>query len=111
MKHIAALMKLKEIWLLKQQNKYKENCCKRLPLENLNKAEYEMYREVQLESFATESDNLLNNEPITNKSYILSLTLILVENLIRGGGIVQKSNIPYYPKIKSFPVSLTHYQS
>ena len=78
MKHIAALMKLKEIWLLKQQNKYKENCCKRLPSENLNKAEYEIYREAQLESFATEFDNLLNNEPITNKSKTLSLTPILV---------------------------------
>ena len=38
MKHIAALMKFSEIWLLKQ-NKDKENCCKRLSVENLNKEE------------------------------------------------------------------------
>ena len=110
-KHIAASMKLKEIWLLKLQSKCKENRCKRLPVENLSKAEYEIYREAQLESFATEFDNLLNNEPITNKSKILSLTPILVKNLIQVGGRVQKSDIPYYPKIKFFPVSLTHYHS
>ena len=28
MKHISALMKFKKIWLLKPQNKDKENCCK-----------------------------------------------------------------------------------
>ena len=104
-------MKLKEIWLLKLQSKCKENRCKRLPVENLSKAEYEIYREAQLESFATEFNNLLNNEPITNKSKILSLTPILVKNLIQVGGRVQKSDIPYYPKIKFFPVSLTHYHS
>ena len=32
-------MKFKEIWLLKQQNKDKENCYKKLSVENLNKAE------------------------------------------------------------------------
>ena len=69
-------MKLKEIWLLKRQNKGKENCCKRLSVESLNKAEFEINREAQLESFGTEFENLLNNEPITNKS--LSLTSILV---------------------------------
>ena len=31
-------MKFSEIWLLKQ-NKDKENCCKRLSVENLNKEE------------------------------------------------------------------------
>ena len=75
-------MKFKEIWLLKRQNKEKENRCKRLSVENLNKAELAIYREAQLESFGTEFDNLLNNQPITNKSKILSLAPILVENLI-----------------------------
>ena len=87
-------MKFNEIWLLKRQNKDKENCYKKLSVENLNKVEFEMYREVQLESFTTEFDNLLNNEPITNESKILSLTPILVENIIRVDGRVQKSDIP-----------------
>ena len=81
-KHITTLMKFKEIWLLKPQNKGKENCYKKLSVENLNKAKFEIYREAQLESFATEFDNLLNNQPITNKTKILSLTPILIENLI-----------------------------
>ena len=81
-KHIAALMKFKEIWLLKRQSKVKENRCKRISVENLNKAELAIYREAQLESIGTEFDNLLNNQPITNKSKILSLAPILVENLI-----------------------------
>ena len=79
-------------------------------VENLNKAEFEIYREAQLESFATEFDNLLNNQPVTNKIKILSLTPILVENLIRVGGRVQKRVIPYYRKhqiilCKSHPLS------
>ena len=97
-KQIAALMKFKEIWLFKHQKRDEENCCKRLSVENLNKAEFEIYREAQLESFATEFDNLLNNQLITNKIKILSLTPILVENLIRVGGRVQKADIPYYRK-------------
>ena len=88
-------MKFKKIWLLKRQNKDKENCCKKLSIDDLNKAEFEIYREAQLESFVTEFDNLLTNQPITNKSKILSLILILVENLIRVGGRVQKSDIPH----------------
>ena len=109
-KYIAALIKFKEIWLLKRQNKGKENCYKKLSVENLNKAEFEIYREAQLESFATEFDNLVTNQPITNKSKILSLTPILSENLIRVGGRVQKSDIPYYRKhqiilCKSHPLS------
>ena len=95
MKFKKALMKFKKIWLLKRQNKDKENCCKKLSIDDLNKAEFEIYREAQLESFATEFDNLLTNQPITNKSKILSLILILVENLIRVGGRVQKSDIPH----------------
>ena len=82
-KHIAASMKLKEIWLLKLQSKCKENRCKRLPVENLSKAEYEIYREAQLESFATEFDNLLNNEPITNKSKFYHLLQFLLKILFK----------------------------
>ena len=83
-KQRVALMKFNEIQLLKQQNKDNENCRK--------------------------IDNLLNNEPITNKSNILSFTLIFVENLIRVGSRVQKSDIPYYCKhqiilCKSHPLS------
>ena len=107
---IATLMRFNDIWLLKRQNKDKENCYKKLSVENLNKAEFEIYREVQLESFTTEFDNLLNNEPITNKSKILSLTPILVENIIRVDGRVQKSDIPCCRKhqvilCKSHPLS------
>ena len=83
-------MKFKEIWLLKKQNKDKENCYKKLSVENLNKAELQ-YRETQLEFFATEFDNLLTNQPITNKNKILSLVPIPVENFIQVGGRVQKS--------------------
>ena len=109
-KQRVALMKFNEIRLLKQQNKNNENCRKRQSVENLNKGEFEIYREAQLEYFATQFDNLLNNEPITNKSKILLFTLIFVENLIRVGGRVQKSDIPYYCKhqiilCKSHPLS------
>ena len=76
---------------------------------NLNKAEFEIYREAQLESFATEFDNLLNNEPITNKSKILSLTPIFVENLIQVRGRVQKSYCTIANKL--FSISLTCYQN
>ena len=65
-------------------------------MEDLNKAEFEIYREAQLESFATEFENLLNNQRITNKGKILSFTPILVENIIRVGGRVQKLDIPNY---------------
>ena len=65
-------------------------------MEDLNKAEFEIYREAQLESFATEFENLLNNQRIKNKSKILSFTPILVENIIRVGGRVQKLDIPNY---------------
>ena len=78
------------------KQKKKENCCKKLSVEDLNKAEFEIYREAQLESFATEFENLLNNQRITNKGKILSFTPILVENIIRVGGRVQKSDIPNY---------------
>ena len=65
-------------------------------MEDLNKAEFEIYREAQLESIATEFENLLNNQRIKNKSKILSFTPILVENIIRVCGRVQKSDIPNY---------------
>ena len=66
--------------------------------ENLNKAEFKILREEQLESFITEFDNLLTNQTITNKCKTLSLTPILIENLIRVSGRVQKSDIPYNNK-------------
>ena len=108
---IAALVKFKEIWLLKWQNKDKENFCKRLSVENLNKAEFEIFREGQLESFAIEFDNLLNNQTITNKSKILSLTPILVENVIQVGGRVEKLDMLYYCKHQIIVFKSHHYQS
>ena len=94
-------MKFKETWLLKRQNKDKENCCKRLSVENLNEAELEMYREAQL--LQLNLTTCLTIKP-------LPLTPILVETLIRVGGRVQKSDIPYYRKhqntfCKSHPLS------
>ena len=47
-------MKFKKISLLKRQNKDEKNCCKRLSVEDLNKAEFEICREALLESFANE---------------------------------------------------------
>ena len=108
-KYIAALMKFKEIWLLKRQNKGKENCYKKLSVENLNKAEFEIYREAQLESFATEFDNLLTNQPITNKSKILSLQFLVK---ILFGLVAEYKNQTYrtIANIKLFSVSLIRYQ-
>ena len=48
-------------------------------LSDLNKVEFETYREGQLEFFATQFDNLLNNKPITNKSKIFSPTPIPIQ--------------------------------
>ena len=64
-------MKLKEIWLLKRQNKDKKNCCKRLSVENLNKAEFEINREAQLESFGTNLKTCLTMNPSQIKVYHL----------------------------------------
>ena len=91
-------MKFKELWLLKRENKGKENCCKKLSVENLNKTEFEIHREAQLEFFAIEFENLLTNQRIINKSKILLLTPIFTGNLIRLGGRLQKLDIPYYHK-------------
>ena len=110
-KHIAALMKFKKIWLLKTQNKGKENCCKKLSVEDLNKAEFEIYRKVQLDSFATEFGNLLNNQPITINIKFYHLPQFL--SRILSELVTEYKNQTYrsIANIKLFSVSLTRYQS
>ena len=59
--------------------------------------------------FATEFDNLLNNQLNTNKSKILWFTPILVEDLIRVDGRVQSQTYPTIANIKLFSASLTDF--
>ena len=83
MKHVAALMKLKEIWLLKRQNKDKENCCKKLSVEIWIKQNLKYTEKHSLNLLQLNLTTCLTMNPSQIKVKTLSLTPILAENLIR----------------------------
>ena len=110
-KQIAVLMKFKEIWLFKHQKKDEENCCKRLSVENLNKAEFEIYREAQLESLQLNLTTYLTINPSQIKLKFYPLLQFLLKILFKLVAEYKKETYRTIANIKLFSVSLTRYQS
>ena len=64
----------------------------------LKKAEREIYKHSQLESFPTEYRHLINNQEVKKTSPLLSLRPFISDGLIRVGGRIAKSHLPFKNK-------------
>ena len=62
------------------------------------KAEKETYKHSQLESFPTECRHLINNQEVKKTSPLLSLRPFISDGLIRVGGRIAKSHLPFKNK-------------
>ena len=94
-RHIAALMKFKRLWIAKREKSTLDENFMKLTLNDLNEAENEIYKEAQQESFYSEFSDLSNQKTVSKRSKILSLNPILHDHLLRVGGRVRNCNIPF----------------
>ena len=91
-------MKLKEKWInLNRKDAQKINI-NLLAVANLTKAEREIYKHSQTESFPTEYCPLINNQEVKKSSPLLSLRLFILDGLIRVVGRIAKSHLPFKNK-------------
>ena len=65
---------------------------------DLKKAEREIYKHSQLESFPTEYCHLINNQEVKKASPLLLLRPFISDGLIGGGRRIAKSHLPFKNK-------------
>ena len=93
-RHISSIMKLKEKWINLKRKDVQKIDINLLTVADLKKAEREIYKHSQLESFPTEYHHLINNQEVKKTSPLLSLRPFISDGLIRVGGRIAKSHLP-----------------
>ena len=84
--HIFSIMKLKEKWINLKRKDAQKIDINLLTIADLKKAEREIYKHSQLESFPTEYLHFINNQEVKKNSPFLSLRPFISDGLIRLGG-------------------------
>ena len=85
MLHVACLLKFKQLWL-----------------KDIEQAEFEIFKEAQLECFPDEFRTLKKDTSLSKHSKLLPLNPIVVDNLIRVGGRIGQSYLPLSKNTKFF---------
>ena len=91
-------MKLKEKWINLKRKDAQKIDINLLTVADLRKAEREIYKHSQLESFSTEYRHLINNQEVRKTSPLLSLRPFISDGLIRVGGRIAKNHLPFKNK-------------
>ena len=96
MLHVACLLKFKQLWLIQKRK--------------LLKAEFEIFKEAQSECFPDEFRTLKKDTSLSKHSKLLLLNPIVVDNLIRVGGRIGQSHLPFEQK-HQIPLTKEHFLS
>ena len=97
-KRISSIMKLKEKMINLKRKDAQKIDINLLTVADLRKAEREIYKHSQLESFPTEHRHLINNQEVKKSSPLLSLRPFISHGLIRVGGRIAKSHLLFKNK-------------
>ena len=96
--HISSIMKLKEKWINLKRKYAQKIDINLLTVADLKKAEREIYKHSQLESFPTEYRHLTNNQEVKKNSPLLSLRPFNSNGLTRVERRMAKSHLPFKHK-------------
>ena len=97
-RHILSIMKLKEKWINLKRKDAQKIDINLLTVADLKKAEREIYKHSQLESFPTEYRHLINNQGIKKSRPLLSLRPFIPDGLIRVAGRIAIIHLPFKNK-------------
>ena len=70
----------------------------RITVKDIEQAEFEIFKEAQLECFPAEFRTLKKDMSLSKHSKLLPLNPIIVDNLIRVGGTIGQSHLPFEQK-------------
>ena len=96
--HVAALLKIKNNWLLWKQGKTDHINSKSFNLQDLKQAVKEICKLAQYESLPREYQTLSLSKPLPKNSNILSLNPIFLNELILVGGTLKHADVPFNSK-------------
>ena len=107
MLHIACLLKFKQLWLIQKRKLLTIEIPKKIAVKDIEQAEFEIFKEAQLECFPDELKTLKKDMSLSKNSKLLPLNPIVVDNLIRVGG---RKDSRIYPLSKKHQILLTKEQ-
>ena len=70
----------------------------KITVKDIEQAEFEIFKEAQLECFPDEFRTLKKDMSLSKRSKLLPLNPIVVDNLIRVGGRIGQSHLPFEQK-------------
>ena len=96
--HIACLLKFKQLWLIQKRKLLTIVIPHKITVKDIEQAEFEIFKEAQLECFPDEFRTLKKDMSLSKRSKLLPLNPIVVDNLIRVGGRIGQSHLPFEQK-------------
>ena len=100
--HIACLLKFKQLWLIQKRKLLTIEIPHKITVKDIEQAEFEIFKEAQLECFPDEFRTLKKDMSLSKHSKLLPLNPIVVDNLIRVGGRIGQSYLPLSKNTKFF---------
>ena len=98
MLHIACLLKFKQLWLIQKRKLLTIVIPHKITVKDIEQAEFEIFKEAQLECFPDEFRTLKKDMSLSKHSKLLPLNPIVVDNLSRVGGRIGQSHLPFEQK-------------
>ena len=81
--HIAYLLKFKQLWLIQKRILLTTEIPHKIAVKDIQQAEFEIFKEAQLECFPDEFRTLKKNMNLSKNSKLLPLNPIVADNLIK----------------------------
>ena len=96
--HIACLLKFKQLWLIQKRKLLPIEIPHKITGKDMEQAEFEIFKEDQLECFPDEFTTLKKDMSLSKHSKLLHLNPIVVDNLIRVGGRIGQLHLSFEQK-------------
>ena len=96
--HNACLLKFKQLWLIQKQKVLTIKIPHKITVKDVEQAELKIFEEAQLECLPDEFRTLKKDISLSKHSKLLNLSPIVVDNLIRVGGIIGQSHLSFEQK-------------
>ena len=96
--HVACLLKFKQLWLIQKRKLLTLEIPHKITVKDIEQAVFEILKEAQLECFPDEFRTLKKDMSLSKHSKLLPLNPIVVDNLIRVGGRIGQSYLPFEEK-------------
>ena len=98
LRHVAYILKIKRHWINVKRKCSEKINFKQLTVREIKTAEHQIIAQAQRECYHEELNSLRNNKPLQKASTLLSLRPMLTDNLLRVGGRVAHSLLPFDSK-------------